>query len=568
MDKPRGDDSGAQALAAEAAPAMEPAFRRLFEEAPGLFLVLDAGLRIVAVSNSYLAATMAERDAILGRGVFDVFPDNPEDAGADGVRNLRASLERVIEQRMPDVMAVQKYDIRRPESEGGGFEVRWWSPLNSPLLDADGRLEYIVHRVEDVTEFVRLKETEAEQSALASELRERGDLMEAEIIQRARELQQTNEQLREANAAKTSFLSRMSHELRSPLTAILGFAALLANAELDAKYREHLRHIRAAGAHLASLIDEVLDLSRIEAGTISVSPEALAVKPIIDEAIDLMRPIAEAHDVVLQPAEYSLGSGYVLADGQRLKQVVINLLSNAIKYNRPNGEVHVVAAREDSGPVRIAVSDTGAGIDEQSLEKMFEPFERLGAATSGIEGTGLGLAISRSLVEAMGGSVTVESELGVGTTLTLELLPGDAAAITAAASEGETPPTVRPYPRPVKLLYVEDTVANVRLIEGILEFRPSVQLIPAMLGQLGFELAQEHHPSLILLDLHLPDLPGEEVLRLLRADPRTCKTPVVILSADATRPREPLLAAGAQAYLVKPIGIARILEVLDQFLAE
>jgi PAS domain S-box-containing protein len=208
-------------------------FRALFEGAPGLFLVLDPDLRIVAVSEAYLAATMIRRDDVLGRGIFDVFPDNPDDPAATGVGNLRASLERVRKTGRADTMAVQKYDIRRPESEGGGFEVRYWSPVNSPVMDDLRRVRYIIHRVEDVTEFVRLQE--------------RGEGMGAEIVRRSRELQAANAELRNAGEAKNEFLSRMSHELRTPLAAILGFSELLGTRLRHRRHRPRIGAVPPAG---------------------------------------------------------------------------------------------------------------------------------------------------------------------------------------------------------------------------------------------------------------------------------------------------------------------------------
>src|SRR5690348_9744909 len=310
-------------------------FRALFEGAPGLFLVLDPDLRIVAVSEAYLAATMIRRDDVLGRGIFDVFPDNPDDPAATGVGNLRASLDRVRKTARADTMAVQKYDIRRPESEGGGFEVRYWSPVNSPVMDDLRRVRYIIHRVEDVTEFVQL--------------RERGEGMEAEIVRRSRELQAANAELRNAGEAKNEFLSRMSHELRTPLAAILGFSELLGTRELGEKPDGWARMIHVAGEHLLTLVDEIMDLSRIEAGTVGISTEAVSLKPLVDEAFQLMRPVAAGHDITLFEPVFTAdtAAGYVLADRQRLTQVVINLISNAIKYNRHRGTVTVEIEAED-----------------------------------------------------------------------------------------------------------------------------------------------------------------------------------------------------------------------------
>ena len=545
-----------------------PDFRALFEAAPGLYLVLDPIFNIVAVSDAYLAATMTKRDEIIGRGIFDVFPDNPDDPAATGVANLRTSLERVRARRVADTMAVQKYDIRRPEEEGGGFEVRYWSPRNSPVLDEHKRLRYIIHRVEDVTEFVNLQARETEQEALTHELRERTSAMEAEILRRSVELQETNEQLRAANSAKNDFLSRMSHELRSPLGAVMGFGQLLAFADLEEEHKYKVSMILKASEHLLGIVDEVLDISRVEEGTLSISAEVVPLQPLLEDALELMRPLAENMDVVIRPMTFAPGNGYVFADSQRLKQVVINVIANAIKYNRRGGEVRVAVDSADGNRTRIGVTDTGKGIEQASLEKLFVAFERLDAAADGIEGTGLGLAVSRNLIEAMGGTIGAASEPGVGSVFFIELDRGEPLAVEEPQSEDDPVIAVRWYAgRERRLLYIEDTVANVQVVEGILERRPKVKLIPAMFGRLGLDLAREHKPDAILLDLHLPDLPGERVLAELQADESTREIPVVILSADATRERPQFLAAGAKAYLTKPIDLRQLLETLDQFLA-
>jgi PAS domain S-box-containing protein len=527
-------------------------FRALFEAAPGSFLVLDPDLRIVAVSDAYLAATMIRRDDVLGRGIFDVFPDNPDDPNATGVGNLRASLERVRRTGRADTMAVQKYDIRRPDADGGGFEVRYWSPVNSPVLDDLRRVRYIIHRVEDVTEFVQL--------------RERGEGMAAEIVRRSQELQAVNAELRKAGEAKNEFLSRMSHELRTPLAAILGFSELLGTRELGEKPDGWARMIHVAGEHLLNLVDEIMDLSRIEAGTVGISTEAVPLRPLVDEAFQLMRPVAAGHDITLHEPVFdpTTAAGYVLADRQRLTQVVINLISNAIKYNRHRGTV-TVEVEADGGRMRLSVADTGAGIDPDKLPRLFTPFERLDAAASGIDGTGLGLALSRRLVEAMGGTIGVQSRRGVGTTFWVELDVARPAAVEGADGVGDGLLATREYPSELRVLYVEDVVANVRLVEEIFARRPSIRLIPAMLGRLAVDLAHDHHPHLVFLDLHLPDMTGADVLAALRRDPETRGIPVVILTADATRREiDRLRRLGARSYETKPIGMRRLLELVDE----
>ncbi|MGZ7041804.1 MAG: ATP-binding protein [Thermoanaerobaculia bacterium] len=536
----------------------------MFEALPGHYLVLDRTLRIVAVSNAYLAATMTQREQIVGRPLFDVFPDNPEDAGATGVSNLHASLRRVLDDRVADTMAVQKYDIRRPDSEGGGFEVRWWSPVNSPVLDEHGDLRFIVHRVEDVTEFVLLKAAEQDQAQLTSELRDRTVKMEAEILQRSDELRTVINELRAAAGAKDEFLSRMSHELRTPLNAVIGFADLLARDSLTADQHESVTQVLKAGRLLLELINEVLDVSRIAAGHLSLSPEPVGVSEIIHEAISLIRPSAKAKQITITS---SAGENlHALADRQRLKQVLLNLLSNAIKYNRPRGSVAVSWERSGRGSVLIHVADTGVGIGPDLMTRVFEPFDRLGAEQTDVEGTGLGLALSKGLVEAMGGSVTVRSIPNEGSTFTIDL----------ALTEGQDPPDDDPselaantaFSQSHTVLYIEDNGANVRLVQRIFADRPELTVISAMQGRLGIDLAKQHRPSVILLDLHLPDLPGEEVFRQLQADPETNTIPVVVMSADATPGRvRRLLAMGVRDYITKPIDLDLFRSVVSQLCA-
>jgi CheY-like chemotaxis protein/anti-sigma regulatory factor (Ser/Thr protein kinase) len=259
--------------------------------------------------------------------------------------------------------------------------------------------------------------------------------------------------------------------------------------------------------------------------------------------------------------------GHVHADRQRLRQVLLNLLSNAIKYNRAGGRVDVSFQRTETGTVRTVVADTGIGIESRQLARAFEPFDRLGAEGSDVEGTGLGLTLSKRLVEAMNGSITVESELGHGTTFIVELNSADAPQVEQDAQQPSRDASLKsridPGATGQRLLYIEDNVSNLTLVERILERQPAVELIPAMQGSLGLDLAREHHPDLILLDLHLPDMAGEEVLRRLQADPSTRHIPVVVLSADANkRQSERLLHLGASNYLTKPLDIQRFLEVI------
>ena len=537
-----------------------PDFRVLFESAPGLYLVLDPSLVIVAVSDAYLRATMTVREEILGRGLFEVFPDNPDDPEATGVGNLQASLARVRRDLVPDTMAVQKYDIRRPESEGGAFEVRYWSPVNTPILD-DGKLAYIIHRVEDVTEFVRLQELDAEQRLAAEELREQKGRMEIEIVRRSQELQEANRRLRAADVAKSDFLSRISHELRTPLNAILGFAQLLQMDALTPSQTEGVGQILRGGVHLLGLIDELLDVSRIESGSLTLSRESVVVHEVVREAHELVASLAADRRIRIEtPPRDEIR---VLADRQRLRQVLINLLSNAVKYNREGGAVAVRWIERPDDTIRISVTDSGPGIPPAAVSRLFVPFDRLGAEAKGIEGTGLGLALTKGLVEAMDGVIGVESELRHGTVFWFELPGSTAPALPQELEDGES--ALRTTGR-ATVLCIDDNPANLELISALLQqHRDRITLLTAMDGVTGVHLARSNRPDAILLDLHLPDMSGEEILYRIRSDRAMADTPVFIVSASAEDASiQRLLAQGATGYLTKPLDVHDLLRTLEK----
>jgi len=372
-----------------------------------------------------------------------------------------------------------------------------------------------------------------------------------------------------ANHAKSEFLSRMSHELRTPLNSILGFAQILEMDDLEEDQRDSLAHIMKGGQHLLSLINEVLDLSRIEAGRLSLSPEPVQLDEVIHEAVAFVRPIAKQRNISIRSEATIDCDQHVKADRQRLRQVLLNLLSNAVKYNVEGGRIDILREERDSGQIRVSVSDTGSGILEKHQERLFQPFERMGDENMGIEGTGLGLALSRRLTEAMGGTMGVESKFGQGSTFWFELSP-------ASQPEDDTPgleanhdlQVIAGYSEPRTVLYVEDNPTNFTLMERIIGHKDGLRLIGATRGQSGLEMARIHRPDLILLDLHLPDIAGQEVLRQLMENPETAAIPIAIVSADATPGQiERLLDAGARSYLTKPLDVGSILRLFDQTFA-
>jgi PAS domain S-box-containing protein len=379
-------------------------------------------------------------------------------------------------------------------------------------------------------------------------------------------LRRAEAEANQANRAKSEFLSRMSHELRTPMNAILGFAQLLEMGDLNEGQRESLEHILRGGRHLLDLINEVLDISRIEAGRMSLSVEPVEVAETLKESFALVQPLARQYEIRLN-GPIGCESVFVLADRQRLKQVFINLLSNAVKYNRPNGTV-TVTCQPMGERMRMAIADTGAGIPEDKRHQLFIPFERLGAEQSAIEGTGLGLALAKRLIDAMDGTMGMESTVGQGSLFWIELPVTESPVHLAELPEPELVPEVK-HSGTHTVLYIEDNFSNLRLVERLFELRPALKLIVANSGAAGLDMARYHQPQLILLDLNLPDMNGHDVLMQLRASVQTAAIPVVVLSADATAgQRSRLLEAGAFAYLTKPLDVRKFFEVMDRAIIE
>jgi len=355
-----------------------------------------------------------------------------------------------------------------------------------------------------------------------------------------------------ANQAKSEFLSRMSHELRTPLNAILGFGQLLERSPLAEREHRHAEYVVKGGQHLLTLIDEVLEISRIESGSLGISVEPVLLAHGVQGALDLVGSLADQRGILVDADLSAVGDVYVMADLQRLKQVLLNLLSNAVKYNRPSGSIRVSGGVE-GGMVVVRVSDTGVGIAAEDLPRLFTPFDRIGAEASDVQGTGLGLALSRRLTEAMGGTLYATSEIGTGSTFELRL----------TLCEREAPLVARVAPEAVKdepaaacrVLYVEDNVSNLRLIEEVF-IDDGIEIIAASTGRIALDIATDARADVVLLDMNLPDMTGDQVLHGLRASSQTAETPVIVLTADATSAtRRRMLELGASAHLTKPIDI-------------
>ena len=420
---------------------------------------------------------------------------------------------------------------------------------------------------------------EAEQRAQAQqEVMRLNQELEVRVHERTVQLEMTNgelamamEEARSANYAKSAFLSSMSHELRTPLNAILGFAQILSSDRLPstlAQKKEFAGHILKSGRHLLTLINEILDLAKVESGTVNLSLEPVALDAILLECRDMIAPLASQRGIGMTfPDACPLN---VLADRTRLKQILLNLLSNALKYNREHGEVRIACAPQPGGRVRISVRDTGMGLDGEQVALLFQPFNRLGQEGGTEEGSGIGLVVTKRLVELMDGHIGVSSEAGVGSTFWIELRA--AASVPEPVSPGLPRPDLAgallDNSAPVTLLYVEDNPANLTLVEEIVRYCPQLQLLTARDGRLGVEMARSHLPQLILMDINLPHINGTDALQLLRADPRTAHIPVIALTANAMPGDvERSMAMGFYRYLTKPINLEEFTEAINSTLA-
>ena len=406
------------------------------------------------------------------------------------------------------------------------------------LRDADGRPQFTVGVVEDIGEHLRLAEAE-----------------------RARELAESS------NRAKSEFVSRMSHELRTPLNAMLGFAQLLA---LDRKppLAEHQRawssQIQQAGWHLLHMINDTLDLSRIESGMLKLEPVVLDLDALVHAALAMVEPAAEKRGLSID-VRLDRRARTVLGDETRIKQILTNLLSNAVKYNVDGGGISVRSRLTESEVIDVVVGDTGLGMTRAQMDGLFQPYNRLGRERSGVEGTGIGLVISRKLAELMGGSLRAQSVEGEGSTFILSL-PRACQPDGAVGGDSELPTHPAAY-RQRLVHYIEDNETNIEVMRGILLRRPQVHLSVSMNGLDGLAALRQRRPNLLLLDMHLPDIDGLELLRHLKDDDTLASIPVVVVSADATASHiEAALTAGAAHYVTKPVNLSSFLAILDDLL--
>ena len=501
--------------------------RSLIESNIDALMTTDPSGIITDVNKQMEALTDCTRDELIGAPFKNYFTD-PERA--------EAAIKLVLSEKK-----VTNYELTA-RARGGKQTVVSYNATT--FYDRDRTLQGVFAAARDVTERNRLDQALQEKNV---------------------ELESAKSVAEQANLAKSDFLSSMSHELRSPLNAILGFAQLMESDPQSPtpSQKESIAQILDAGWHLLNLINEILDLAAIESGTVSLSGESVSLDEVMLECRAMMEPLAHQRGISMTFPRFD-NPHFVSSDRTRLKQILINLLSNAIKYNTTQGTVVVDYTVSAPDRIRISIKDTGAGLPPEKLAQLFQPFNRLGQEAEGEEGTGIGLVVTKRLVELMGGAIGVDSTVGAGSVFWIELISAAAPQFVDEGGEAADSRPHLPYGARLRtLLCVEDNPANLKLVEELIARRPDLRLLTAVNGTLGIDLARASQPEMILMDVNLPDISGIEALKILREDPLTAHIPIVALSANAM-PRDIVkgLEAGFFRYLTKPIKVNEFMDTL------
>ncbi|MBC76038.1 MAG: hypothetical protein CME64_08470 [Halobacteriovoraceae bacterium] len=518
---------------------------RILNKLPGLYLILRPDhpkFTIVEVTDAYAKQTMTNRNEIIGKGLFEVFPDNPNDLEASGESNLFASLMRAIEHKIPDVMAIQKYDIQKPN--GGEFEDRYWTPKNTPVLDETGNVLFLIHQVEDVTDWIKLRKS--------------GEEMDAKLIEHSKELGKAHAELKEANRRKDIFLATLAHELRNPLAPIRSGVELL---KMDIDQEEVIPTMERQINHLTHLIDDLTDSSRISRGKLKLRPEEVELSSNLKKIFQAIKqtPSVE-HNLALELPSSPI---YLKVDPTRFSQVVTNLINNSMKFTPKGGKIKVIAHVKDEKAV-VTVKDEGIGVEKDHLASIFEMFvqaDRPGQQ----QGLGLGLAIARMLIEMHGGKIFAKSEgKGKGLEVIIEL------------------PTIQPSARPaedktltesidhsgIKILVVDDNKDAAIMLSKKLQAK-GYKVEVANDGEQGVKTAKEVSPDIILMDLGMPKMDGHEAAKQILSTSWGRDIPIIALSGwGQETDRDQTAQIGFKAHLVKPVAIEKLQNQINRELRD
>lgn len=522
------------------------------EQSPVPTIITDVDGNFMYVNPAFVTTTGFERHEIYGKST----------------RILKSGQTpvEVYEQMWKKIKAGQVWSgeiLNRKKNK----ELYWELLTISPIFDNNG----------NIINFLAIKIDVTDRKKTEQEILELNSTLEQKVQERTQELRTSNKDLIEAkevaekaNLAKSDFLSRMSHELRTPMNSILGFGQLLEMSQLDDRQLKNVKQILSSGNHLLGLINEVLDIARIEAGHQSLSIEPLEVNAILADCIDILRPTADKRNIGVNFNRIEEAGVFINADLQRTKQILLNLINNSLKYNIDGGQVEVGYESVDISGVpytRIYVSDTGIGINPEYLNRIFEPFERVGAEKSAVEGTGLGLAVVKQLVQLMKGQVGVSSEVGIGSKFWIDLPTITGTQRINASNSGDERKNIGIHKWQGKVLYIEDNPANIELVHQIVSSqRPNIDLLTDNTGLNVLQKAEDYKPDLILLDLNLPEIHGSEILKQLKGMASTAYIPIVVLSADALPTQiKSLKTLGAADYLTKPLHVSSFLQILDKY---
>ncbi len=507
--------------------------RALTHESTAFIYELDPQGRITFANRTWPGLTRAQ---VEGSKLVDWFP-------SDLRPRIGQAVEAVFATHSPQRL---EYTLPNPSGEPHAYVVSIM-----PIV-RDGAVASAVLTALDISD----------QKAAEHEIRELNASLEARVRERTSQLQQAMERAEGASRAKSEFLSRMSHELRTPMNAILGFAQIIEMSDPSPRQLKWAGEIRRAGDHLLQMIEELLDLARIEVGKMAIKIEALDLLPLINECVAIVQPLTAARGLEVTQ-DCPATDAWVLADRLRLRQVLVNLLSNAVKYNRERGTIHVRCERR-AGHTRLSVADRGAGLTPEQMARLFQPFERLGAELGDVEGTGIGLSLSKQLAELMGATIGADSVVGDGSVFWIDLRPADG-DMAAASVAIPAPASMRELA--CDILYIEDNAPNAALIAAFLAHYPKVRLRITPSGDAGLALAHERRPDIVLLDIQLPGMDGYQVLQALRSDAQLRDVAVIALSADAMpHDIQRGLGAGFDRYLAKPVDLHVLLHTIDEVL--
>ena len=595
-------------------------YKEIFHAVPTACLILAPtnDFTIVAVNDAYLHTTMTVRKEILKRGIFDVFPDNPDDPSADGTTSLRNSLEKVLKNKVTDVMGILKYDIRKPNDEGGEFEVRYWRPMNLPVVNKNDNVVAIIHRAEDVTEFVLLKKKSEDQGGLTQELQLKIDQMEAQIFINEKEnakilVREEQERLRakEANEYRTKlekFIDMICHEIRNPLNGITGHTDLINNYLNGLKKKtidvemvkcidfilDGLKAIKTCASHQKIITDDVLDFSRLEVKKLKLNIHSFRPSEVISSVISTFSAAIHAKGLV-KTLNLPKENPIVMGDSSRVSQIIMNIVSNAIKYT-VKGSIDITVRYFFSGTdvdIEVSVADTGIGMTNAEQLHLFERFFQANPkASAEYGGSGLGLFITKDLVELMDGEIKVSSKKDVGSIFTFKVkcnvynvdekaLPNNIPhhtelTKTPLGSELTKTPlgsglTKTPLGSELKsktILIVEDNIINQEILRKSLELR-GYHCHIANNGVEAIELFSKYRFDLIFMDIEMPVMRGIEATKLIREKEKTYHVPIICLSGYARDEyRVNALDAGMNDFVSKPFNIENLVSKIKKYCVE